>query len=635
MFMHQFNSLTPLAAMFFASLTGSLACGDDDSTPSTPNPNVDGGASTDSSNSNSSNSSDRNSSDDSDSTDTDETSADGGVIEAPDGSTGDGGGALPTTAAYVNGSAEFSVLAAALAETGLDAALDGNGEYTVFAPTDEAFALLPEGLWASLNAQQRTELLRYHVVEGLVDSDTVVEQGEADTLIDQDLKVQVINDGVYINGLTKLVTRDVKTANGVIHVIDSVLVPGPFPGTVADVLGAYPRLSTLFGAASAEVGDALQGDGLTLFAPTNDAFVGVDLSGVDDLDSVLLYHALPDSVSASAVGDLRSARTVGGGFVGIKVGDDVQLNDGQTLATVTYTDIQVASGDEGSTIHLIDKVLLPPPSIAEVAANLGLSTLVDLLGVVTLVDADLSLASVFAGEGAFTVFAPTDEAFDGVSAVGLGLDLGDVVTAHAIDGVFDSKAALDAVDDDGESPRTLTGSTDNTLAVRNIDGTLTINGLVQVVETDIPASNGIIHIVDSVIIPSDIEFPGNIVEAVSAYPLLSSLTTAVTNAADEDVAGALAGSGPFTLFAPINPAFEGIDVSADLSATLLYHALGDAYDSAAIVDLGNTTELETLSGGDVTVDPNALTVEGAAIIRADLRTRNGVIHVIDEVLSDN
>lgn len=634
--MYQASRLTPLAAIFFASLTGSLACGDDDSGPLTPD--VDGGTSTDSSSSSRSSDSsdrDRDSGVVTDDTNTDETDADGGVIVTPDGSTGDGGDSLPTIAGYVSGSAEFSVLASALAETGLDAALDGEGEYTVFAPTDEAFALLPEDLWANLNAQQRTELLRYHVVEGSVDSDTVVEQGEADTLLDQVLKVQVTSDGIYINGLTKLVTRDVRTANGVIHVIDSVLVPGPFPGTVADVLAAYPRLSTLFGAASAEVGGELQGDGLTLFAPTNDAFVGVDLSEADDLDSVLLYHALPDSVSASAVVDLRSARTVGGGFVGIKVGEDVQLNDGQTLATVTYTDIQVASGEEGSTIHLIDKVLLPPPSIAEVAANLGLDTLVDLLGVVTLVDADLTLASVLAGEGEFTVFAPTDEAFEAVSAVGLALDLGNVVTAHAIDGVFDSKAALDAVDDDGESPRTLTGSSDNTLALRTIDGKLTINGLVQVVDTDIPASNGIIHVVDAVIIPSDIEFPGNIVEAVSAYPLLSSLTTAVTNATDEDVAGALSGSGPFTLFAPINPAFEGIDVSADLSAALLYHALGDSYDRAAIVDLENSTELETLSGADVTVDPAALTVEGAAIIRADLRASNGVIHVIDEVLSDN
>lgn len=634
--MYQASRLTPLAAIFFASLTGSLACGDDDSGPLTPD--VDGGTSTDSSSSSRSSDSsdrDRDSGVVTDDTNTDETDADGGVIVTPDGSTGDGGDSLPTIAGYVSGSAEFSVLASALAETGLDAALDGEGEYTVFAPTDEAFALLPEDLWANLNAQQRTELLRYHVVEGSVDSDTVVEQGEADTLLDQGLKVQVTSDGIYINGLTKLVTRDVRTANGVIHVIDSVLVPGPFPGTVADVLAAYPRLSTLFGAASAEVGGELQGDGLTLFAPTNDAFVGVDLSEADDFDSVLLYHALPDSVSASAVVDLRSARTVGGGFVGIKVGEDVQLNDGQTLATVTYTDIQVASGEEGSTIHLIDKVLLPPPSIAEVAANLGLDTLVDLLGVVTLVDADLTLASVLAGEGEFTVFAPTDEAFEAVSAVGLALDLGNVVTAHAIDGVFDSKAALDAVDDDGESPRTLTGSSDNTLALRTIDGKLTINGLVQVVDTDIPASNGIIHVVDAVIIPSDIEFPGNIVEAVSAYPLLSSLTTAVTNATDEDVAGALSGSGPFTLFAPINPAFEGIDVSADLSAALLYHALGDSYDRAAIVDLENSTELETLSGADVTVDPAALTVGGAAIIRADLRASNGVIHVIDEVLSDN
>lgn len=646
--MHKLTRLAPLAAIGLVSLTGFVACGDDDnSTPMTPE--ADGGSTPDTDDDETTTDSSNSTTDDStdvviipdspDAASTDETSGgddagtgDGDVTVAPDAGNDGGTNELPTISKYLEDSSDFSVLTAALVEAELDATLDGDDEYTIFAPTDEAFALLPQDLWAELTAAERVDLLRYHVVEGSVDADTVVTLESADTLHDQDVNVQVTSDGVYLNGLTKLVTTDIQTANGVIHVIDSVLVPGPFPGTVADVLGAYPRLSILYGAAG-DVTAELSEDDITLFAPTDQAFLGVDLSGVSDLDSVVLYHALPDSVAASAAAELRTARTVGGGFVGVKSDDGLKLNDGELLANVSYTDIQVGSGDQGSTIHLIDKVLTPPPSIAVVAANAGLSSLVTALGLATVGDTETTFAAAVGGEGTFTVFAPTNDAFAAAPAIGFGLDLADVLGAHVINSAFDSKAALAVVDDDGQSPETLTGSADDTLALSVLDGKLTINSLVQVTESDIPASNGVIHVVDSVIVPSDIAFPGDIVEAISAYPLLSSLTEAAVNAEEGDVAAALAGEGPFTLFAPVNPAFDGIDTNTDLSAILLYHAAAGTYDSEAIAEFEGVTAVESLNGADLSIDPEALTVSGTTIVRADLRTSNGVIHVVDEVLT--
>lgn len=645
--MFKVRRLTPLAAICFASITGTLACGDDDS--SDP-PLIDGEDAGDTDDTASW------STDDSDVTSADNTSdmmtlpglpdaavLDGGDIEADGGANtepgedaGDGGDTqdLPTIAALVEGNAEFTVLASALADTGLDETLAGDGPYTVFAPTDEAFAMLPEGFLEALSNQELIDLLRYHVVEGSVDADTVVTLSKAETMLEEDLAIQVTPDGVYLNGLTKLVTTDVETANGVVHIIDSVLVPGPFPGTVADVVAAYPRLSILFGAASTEVNGELSEDDVTLFAPVNEAFLGVDLDGVDDLDPILLHHVISDSTDATALAELRTARTAGGGFIGVKTSDGLQINDGSKLATVSYTDIQVASGEQGSTIHLIDEVLTPPGSIAEVAAELELTALVDALALATVGTTETTFAAALAGAGTFTVFAPSNDAFEAAPALGFGLDLANVIGAHAINGIFDSKAALAAAGEGDASPETLTGSPDNTLALSTIEETLVLNSLVQVTETDIPCSNGIIHLVDGVIVPSDVEFPGNIVDAVNAYPLLSSLAEATANAEDSDVAGALAGEGPFTLFAPINPAFEGVDTSTDLSAVLLYHAVsGTAYDSQALADLEGTTAIEAVSGGELSVNGDDLTVNGAALLETDLRATNGVIHVVGEVLT--
>jgi transforming growth factor-beta-induced protein len=644
--MFKVRRLTPLAAICFVSLTGTLACGDDDSSDPPLVDGEDAGDTDVTSNTDT---------EDSDST-TDNSSdmmtlpglpdaavMDGGDMEVDGGPStemgadgGDGGDTqdLPTIAALVEGNADFTVLASALADTGLDETLAGDGPYTVFAPTDEAFAMLPEGFLEALSNQELIDLLRYHVVEGSVDEDTVVTLSTAETMLEEDLAIQVTSEGVYLNGLTKLVMTDVETSNGVVHVIDSVLVPGPFPGTVADVVAAYPRLSILFGAASTEVNGELREDDVTLFAPVNEAFLGVDLNGIDDLDPILLHHVISDSTDATALAELRTARTAGGGFIGVKTSDGLQINDGSKLATVSYTDIEVASGEQGSTIHLIDEVLTPPGSIAEVAAELELTALVDALALASVGGTETTFAEALAGAGTFTVFAPSNDAFEAAPALGFGLDLANVLGAHAINGIFDSKAALEAVDDDGVSPETLTGSADNTLALSVIEETLVLNSLVQVTETDIPCSNGIIHLVDGVIVPSEVEFPGNIVDAVNAYPLLSSLAEATANAEDGDVAGALAGEGPFTLFAPINPAFEGVDTSTDLSAVLLYHAVsGTAYDSEALAELEGTTAIEAVSGSDLSVNGDDLTVNGAALLETDLRTTNGVIHVVGEVLA--
>jgi uncharacterized surface protein with fasciclin (FAS1) repeats len=162
-------------------------------------------------------------------------------------------------------------------------------------------------------------------------------------------------------------TTDIQASNGIIHVIDAVLVPGEFPGSIADVVAASPRFSTLLaavGAAAPAVGTTLSGAGpVTLFAPTNNAFAALPPGTVDslllpanqgELTNILLFHALSSEVLAGAItdgaviesllpdGDLTFAL----GAVGPSVNN----------VNITAVDITANNG----VVHVIGSVLLPP-----------------------------------------------------------------------------------------------------------------------------------------------------------------------------------------------------------------------------------------------------------------------------------
>jgi len=123
-------------------------------------------------------------------------------------------------------SGNFNTLAKALTETGLVEALQGDGPFTVFAPTDDAFAKLPEGTIESLLEDKETlkNILLYHVVSGNVSSKQVVDLNEAETLGGKNINIKVKDGSVMINDAT-VTTADVMASNGVIHIIDTVLIP--------------------------------------------------------------------------------------------------------------------------------------------------------------------------------------------------------------------------------------------------------------------------------------------------------------------------------------------------------------------------------------------------------------------------
>ena len=120
----------------------------------------------------------------------------------------------------------FKTLATALTETGLIDVLQGDGPFTVFAPTDDAFAKLPKGTVESLlkDKEKLKKILLYHVVSGEVTSKEVVKLKTAETLEGENVKIKVKDGSVMIND-AKVIGADIMASNGVIHVIDTVLIP--------------------------------------------------------------------------------------------------------------------------------------------------------------------------------------------------------------------------------------------------------------------------------------------------------------------------------------------------------------------------------------------------------------------------
>ena len=280
-------------------------------------------------------------------------------------------GTIPEVAAEAG---SFTTLLAAVDAAGLGETLSGEGPFTVFAPTDAAFDALPEGTLEGLLADipALTDILLYHVVSGAVYAETVVGLDSATTVQGEDITIAVVDGDVILNDSVMVVTTDIEASNGVIHVIDAVLLPpmGDEMGDDMGALGTIPEVAaeagsftTLLAAVDAAgLGETLSGEGpFTVFAPTDAAFDALPegtleglLADIPALTDILLYHVVSGAVYAETVVGLDSATTVQGEDITIAVVDgDVILNDSVMVVT---TDIEASNG----VIHVIDAVLLPP-----------------------------------------------------------------------------------------------------------------------------------------------------------------------------------------------------------------------------------------------------------------------------------
>jgi transforming growth factor-beta-induced protein len=560
------------------------------------------------------------------------------------------------------GNPDFSTLVAAVQAAGLVDTLNGPGPFTVFAPTNAAFAKLPAGTLDTLlkpeNKQQLIDILTYHVVAGKVLAADVVNLTSAKTVNGAEVKITVSGSSVKVND-SNVTATDIVASNGVIHVIDAVLLPPApvMPPTGAAAQATKDIVDTAVGAGdfktlvaavtAAGLVDTLKGDGpFTVFAPTDAAFAKLPAGTVESLlkpenkkqlTDILTYHVVAGKVLAADVVKLTSAKTVQGEEVKITVKDGkVMVND----ANVVATDVMASNG----VIHVIDSVIMPPSMTMQAAPQVLPTAPAKPVNIVeTAVAAGnfktLAAALEAAGlvntlkGGKWTVFAPTDEAFAKLPAGTVEEllkpenknTLRDVLLYHV------TRGALDAATVTKHSGITMANGVRT--AISAADGKAMINDA-TITATDIKASNGIIHVIDTVILP-----PGNIAEVAEKAGSFSTLLAAATAAG---LVKDLTGKGPLTVLAPSDEAFAKLPAGtvenllkpenkATLRRVLLNHIIRGNVDSAAVSKL---TSARTLAGTrlPVKVEGGKVMIGDATVVAADVLARNGIIHVIDTVL---
>jgi len=391
----------------------------------------------------------------------------------------------------------------------------------------------------------------------------------------------------------------------------------------AQSAGSFNTLLTALDAAN--LTSALQGAGpFTVFAPTDDAFDALPagvldglLADTDALAEVLLYHVVQGELTAADLDGYSSVTTLQGQEIAVTSGS-VVLNG----VTVSQADIMAENG----IIHVIGEVLLPPsldiPATA--AANSDFSTLAAAVSAA-------GLSQALAAEGPFTIFAPTDAAFEALPAGTLEALLADpdalseILLYHAVAGKIFSRD-LDGV----VSTETLAGFP----VLFVLSEGARVNDA-NIVATNVLATNGVIHVIDKVLLPPTKDIVETAVDAG-----FSTLATALGAA---NLVGTLQGDGPFTVFAPTDDAFAALPEGAldgllanipELTEVLLYHVVGGQVFAGDL--MGVTTSPTLLEGKSVFFDlTSGVKVNDANVITKDIIATNGVIHVIDSVLLPN
>lgn len=422
--------------------------------------------------------------------------------------------------------------------------------------------------------------------------------------------------------------------------------PPSTEGNLVEVLASKPKYSTLVTAVKAAgLEDALATvDGATVFAPTNAAFDALPegtveflLSdeGLPALAGILRYHVLGE--------ELRSRELTTESYDTLLDGESVDVEVVRSWwfyrqievdqARVIQPDLEASNG----VIHGIDAVLdpayAPVPTILELAAGNPekFGTLAELVE-------KAGLARLLAQESRdLTVFAPTDDAFAALDPELVGAVVSDphllrkVLLNHILYG------RVTRSDLETGPVRTLAGTVLD--VVVDEAGAVTIDG-VPVTDPDIAASNGVVHVVESVLVP---ELPRSLVDVAESRDDLSTFVTALGAAGLTDTFDQTSRWPQFTIFAPNDDAFGAVDPG------VLAGLLGDPDALAGVLELhvvpGRLTadrlrdgqKLRTLSGDTLTVAvaDGGVTVNGVAVVEADVKAVNGVIHVIGAVLEDD
>jgi basic membrane protein A and related proteins len=439
---------------------------------------------------------------------------------------------------------QFSTLVDAVEAAGLAEALK-EGEYTIFAPNNEAFeaalAALDMDAAALLeDTDLLTPILQYHVVEGIYMAADLADGDTLTTLQGADITVSVDDDGnVVLNDEVNVIAADVEASNGVIHAIDAVLLPPEAPAV--DDMGD----------------DAAADDDMADDAAAADDDMADDAAADDDMAD---DAAADDDMADDAAAD-------------DDMGDDAAAEPMDILGT------------------------------ADAAGSFSL-----LVGAVDLA----GLGDALSAEGPFTVFAPPDDALAAIppdmmdSLMSDPDQLAAVLQYHVVEGKL---MAADLADGD-----TLTTLQGEEIAVSVEDGTVMLNGDVQVVEADIDADNGVIHVIDGVLLPPSIAESFAPADDAAADDAAADDDMADDAAADDDMADDAAADDDMA-----DDAAADDDMADDAAADddMADDAAADddmADDAAADDDMADDAAADDMGDDDMAAEPQ---IEAPDLIDCD------------------
>ncbi len=440
-------------------------------------------------------------------------------LSGPDISEGDGVPEMETPveemddiAALAIGNENLSSLVAALTRAELVATVQGDGPFTVFAPTDDAFAtFLSDNGFATLEdvpVDVLTQVLLNHVVAGKslsTDLSTTYITSSSTAGVDgRNLSLYVdTSGGVKINGST-VTTADVEASNGVVHIVDQVI---GLPNIVDHAVN-NPALSDLVGALTADDNttftDLLSNAEAkyTVLAPVNAAFMAFENPSDNDINNVLSNHVIGGAALVAEDLSNSYANTLAANADGDFLSLYVNTDDGVTFngtSAVAIADIVATNG----VIHAVDQVIdLPTVVTFATADSANFSSLVGALTAEGQPDFVATLSTPNGTSPApFTVFAPLNSAFEALAEVPSGDALTDVLNHHVI---AEANIVSGDLSDGLVSPATLEG---DTLTFAVADGAVSItdgsgNDGINIAVANVQAINGVIHAIDKVLLPN-------------------------------------------------------------------------------------------------------------------------------------
>jgi transforming growth factor-beta-induced protein len=596
----------------------------------------------------------------------------------------------------------FNTLISAVQAAGLADVLANTNNITVFAPTDAAFAKIPAADLQALIADKTKlkDLLTYHVSAEQRSERGLARRGKISTLFGADIAIAGAPEDLVLNGNVGLTLGDIRATNGIIHQIDTVLTLPAKPKDVVDTAIAAGSFGTLVGAVQAAGLESTlrTTQNITVFAPTDAAFAKIPpatlkaiTSDKNLLTSILTYHVAGRSIMAEQF--LRNApgrvRMLQGERVGFAVvGGRLILNGN---VAVTVTDIKASNG----IIHVIDTVLVPP-SIANVPpttapattvtpttaapttaapttaapTNAAPTTAAPTTAVPTTAVATKDIVDTAAAAGQFntliaavkaaglegalrnkaaklTVFAPTDAAFAKLGDAKINALLKDIPTLTKILTYHVLPSAVSAADVKSLGKGEVTTLSGEKLTFEVKNGKIILNGNVEVIITDIKASNGIIHVIDTVLtppslVPAPTTVPAAEKDILDTARAAGSFNTLLAALDAAHLTETIRNTKNITVFAPTDAAFAKLGdakikaLLADpktLGKILTYHVAGQQLTAAQLSAL---TSVDTLAGEKIAVNiafgPIALNIT-TKVTTADIKAKNGTIHVIDTVLT--